>query len=433
MIRNRSFRKLVAVFTVFLTAGNVVVAEPIFLDFGAAWETRLTELTTNAGIAAFSAGERTTIQNEIESQLNTMYSAYSGISFSQVSPGGTFTTVDFGATAGPGFLGVAGLDFGNLTTNQTVDVFSANFDFIVEGFEPRATQIDELSTALAGTAGHELGHSFGLLHHQAYGTDGIDPSTYANTGGLQNQHVIATGSTGLSEVGRETERTFSEMSNLILEATGGFLPTIFGPQTGALAGTVLSQTDNFTTGDVGDTAGTAFATTLTSMPISGLDAFHNLSNLTTGADVDVYSFTTTGPSQLYAQIYSDLRWNDDFDSRLRLFDTDGSTVLADNTDVFYSGNTYNAGTFRTNDSALLGIEIASAGTYFLEVTSVGNGPTSGDDNGLYSLIFGVDVADTPMAAIPEPGTISLCLLAMAGFGVVANRRRRKSAQPDDAE
>lgn len=409
-----------------LSRPAVSQAEIIFLDFGANWQTRLGELATSAGIDALDAGERTTLQNDIQSRLQTMYSSFSGVSFTQTSPGGTFTTVRFGEVDAGGTLGVAGLDFGNLSTSQNVDVFTANFDFIVDEFTGstnRAQQLDQLGAALSGTAGHELGHSFGGQHHHAYGTDGIDPSTYANTGGLQNQHVMATGPTGLDEVGRETNRTFSQFTNLTLEAAGGFNTTVFGaqPAARALAATPLAQTDNLNGGDIGDTAGTAFATTLQNMAISGLRAFTNISLLSSETDVDVFSFTANAGFKLFAQVWSDLRYTNDFDGQLRLLDTDGVTVLASNDDVLFSGNLYDGGTLRELDPTLMGITVAGPGTYYLEVSSVGN--LNGVAGGNYSLIFGIE-EDT--ASVPEPGSLTLCLVAAAGVGVVARRRRQRT-------
>lgn len=395
------------------------------------WIDNLNALTTAAGVAAFTPTERTSIETSIVSKLGTMYGSYN-VTFSTTTPGGSHERINFGAYSGtPGALGVAPLDFMNLSASTGFEssaarVYSNNFSYIIESGDARATQIAELATALAGTGGHELGHSVGLQHHHAYGDQGITPADYGNTGDVQNSHVIATGSTGLSETGRETDRTFSQMSNLMLEAAGGANGGVFGMTGTALATTVLAQTDSdYTSGDTGNTAGTATALALTSLPISGLDAAHTLGDLATAGDLDFYSFTIASPGQLFAQIWSDDRYANDFDTRLRLFDTDGISVLGDNDNILYDGNVFGSGTLREEDSALLNISLSAAGTYFLEVSNLGPviGEGETDDGGVYSLIFGVD-----MTVIPEPGSLALLVSGAIVLGIGGFRRRRRSGQ-----
>ena len=395
------------------------------------WIDNLLRATTAAGVSAFSTAERSTIESSILSKLDTMYGSYDA-TFTTTQPGGSHERINFGAYDGTaGNLGLAPLDFMNLYASTDTDedtaakVFSNNFGIYIESTDSRATQIAEFSASLAGTGGHELGHSVGLLHHHAYGDPGITPANYANTGDIQNDHIMATGSTGLSETGRETDRTFSTMSNLHLEAAGG-ANAVFGTTGTALAATVLQQSNSDYGGtDTGDTTGTATALSLTSLPISGLNAAHTLGELDASDDVDVYSFTINSAAQLYAQIWSDGRFANafDFDGELRLFDTDGLTVLANNGDVRYDGNTFNSGTIRGYDSALVGIPLDSAGTYFLEVSNVGAIPGSGaaNDGGLYSLIFGAD----DVSAVPEPSSLALGMLGTIVFGALRLRRRRK--------
>jgi hypothetical protein len=408
------------VLAIAVMAGSGVSAQAditVFADFGANWVTNLNTLTSGTSIDAFSAGERASIEASILSRLSDAYSNYNATF--QTTAGGATDTLNFGAVSGsPGALGVAPLDFGNLG-GDTVSIFSHNFGFIVDEFvgsTNRATQIDQLSAALAGTAAHELGHSLGQLHHHAYSADGITEANYSNTTGLQNQHIMATGSTGLGEIGRETDRTFAPFSDLVLESAGGFDTGLFGSSNALVDSPLLQTTTDFDS-DVGSTTGTATALALTSMPISGMDAANTLGRLTNDADVDVFSFDVTAPGLLSAQIYSTLRWADAFDPRIRLFDVDGSTVLADNNDLAYSGNTFGAGGFGTVDSSLINVGLTAPGTYFLEVSSVGN--TTGASGGLYSLLFGADTT-----AVPEPSTHLAMLLGLVGF--IAYRRRRSA-------
>lgn len=433
MCRFTALSALVVVFTP-LQAVNADV--DVFVDFvsdigdgmgggangTADWIDNLATLTTAAGVDAFTPTERGTIETNIISKLSTMYGAFSGVTVSTTSAGSE-ERVSFGAYDGtPGSLGVAP---GNILNTSDHDgsegtaarVFTNNFGFILDEFSgsaSRATQIEQISAALAGTGGHELGHALGVLHHHAYGDPGISPANYANTADIQNTHVIATGSTGLGEIGRETDRTFSKMSNLMLEAAGG---GFFGGST--VAGTVLTTTtpDITATDSVGGTTGSATALALTSLPVSGLDSAMATGVLQTAADVDVFSFAVSGASRFWGQIWSEFQFGDSFDTRLRLFDADGTTVLATNEDVHYDGNTFDSGTFRQNDSALLNISLPDAGTYFIEVASLG--AVGGDADGFYTLLFGAD-----MTAIPEPS--SLLLMAMVAFSFGARRWRKKN-------
>ncbi len=398
--------------------------ETVEITFGSGFATNLADLASDAGIASFTSTEIASIENGIKTQLETMFGAFTNTSFSLTSGSGT-TILDYGATTTTdGLLGVSpSLDFGNLSVDlgsvTTVSVFSHNFDFIVDEFSgstSRAAQISQLTTALAGTGGHEIGHSFGLQHHHAYGDQGITPANYGATGGIQNDHVIATGSTGQGETGRETERDFSQWSTLILEAAGGFDAGTFGISGTALAADPLSQViADVTGGDVGDTAGSATAMSLSSMDLSGFDAAHVGGRLNASSDVDVFSFSIDSAGTLSAEVITDFRYTDDFDSFLTLYDTDGVSVLATNDNARFDGNTFNSGTLRSFDAFLNNISLDAAGTYYLEVSSAG--ATSGDADGLYSLLVGVN----SFSSVPEPTSFVMFMIA----GSFVWRRRRE--------
>ncbi|MFK7787928.1 MAG: DVUA0089 family protein [Phycisphaeraceae bacterium] len=385
----------------------------VWVEFGSAFETGLNAATSSAGVSSFTAGERATIEANILSDLNTIYTGYN-LAFSTSDPGGTREQINFGATTtSGGALGVAPLDFGNLSSfggssSSSARVFTANFDFFIESFEPRSQQIAEISRGLAGTGAHELLHSLGARHYNAYSDPSITPSTYAATGGVQNNYVIATGSTGLGEVGRETLRTISPWSKVILDVTGGL--TVFGGTPASAVTTPIVQ--EFESGDAGATLGTAQALTMTTGETSGAEiglVFADLDSTT--SDVDLYSFTTDGPGSVTAEIWSLSRLGASFDATLTLFDTDGTTVLLSNDNAGYSGNTFNIASNISNDPFLLNAQLDEAGTYYLEVKATSPGSESvGDD---YFLLVGADV-------VPEPS--SLAFLAMGGL--LAARRRR---------
>jgi hypothetical protein len=382
------------------------------------WIDNLDSITATAGIAAFTGIERAMMEAEIKSQLAAMFGAFN-VTFNTTSAG-SHERINFGAySATAGSLGVAPLDFMNLFTHGNSEsgsarVFTNNFGFFIEPADSRNTILSELATAIAGTGAHELSHALGTNHHHAYGNASINPASYSNTGGVQNTSIQATGTTGLDEEGRERPRTFSQWSNLMLEAAGGGNTALRFAGGTPLATTVLPEVDSFSGADVGDSPAAATPLMLTFLPISGLHAANTVSSLGNDSDVDVYEFNVLGPSKLLADVWSTSRYGDDFNSLLRLLDTDGTTVLAFNDNTTYAGNAYNNGAFQSFDSNLLNISLPAAGTYFLEVSSAGN--FAGAPGGLYNLVFGV-------ATIPEARAWLMMGLACVAAGMIHAIRR----------
>ncbi len=370
----------------------------IFLDFNADWVTNLNESTNAAGVADFDATERLQIQTIIEDTFTTAFAPFL-LNFSTTEPGGIRERVNFGANTDGGGFGSAPLDFRNRFQNLTQNVFAANFGGFIESNEPRSQQIQEIATSLAGTGVHELGHSLGLRHHAAYGTPGITPSNYNNTQGLQNAHYLATGSTGLNEIERESTRTFSTWSNVLLEAA-----------LGVTANPLELQTES---GDAGDGIAGAQVLNQTFLDISGQTAGLVNGNLDAITDIDVYAFEATAAGTITAELWSDdlFTGGTQFDSVLRLLDSDGLT-LGFSDDVLYNGDTFAGITTRESDSFLLNIALPSAGTYFLEVSSFSN-----LELGEYELIFGHNA----IAAVPEPG--GTVLLGIASALTLIRRKR----------
>jgi hypothetical protein len=378
---------------------SVLSAANVFLDFGAAWVTELNDATTAAGVANFSPAERAQIEANILASITTAYSPFT-LTFFTTDPGGTRERIDFGATtASPTTFGVAPLDFRNVSVG-TQSIFTQNFSTFIESAEPRATQIAEISLALAGTAAHELGHSLGMHHHAAYGTAGITPANYSNTAGLQNAHIMATGSTGLSETQRETQRTFSRWSKLAMEAATGI--TLVASPLSAVA----------ESGDAGNVAASAQPLTLTTMPQSGLRAaLVQTGSLNAANDVDYYSFVGNVGEEVSVELWSLNRYVATFDGQLSLIGPNGVTVLATNNDVQFNGNSYNSGAIQSNDPFLLNIPLTQSGTHYIRVDVFASG-AAGDD---YDLLVGV--------AVPEPSTIALVLAGALALGLVVRRKR----------
>ncbi len=393
MIRRSDWTLALACLVLLALPATSQAALDVFLDY-TNFTTRLGELTTSAGVGAFTGTEVTTIKSGIKSQLETAYSHFT-VGFTETSPGGSFATVNFGLTAGAGSLGLAdGIDYRNQTIADTARVYSANFAFIVESGDPRATQIDELTTALAGTAAHELGHNLGLRHHDAYG-DVTFTGAAVTTGGVQNDHIMATGSTGLGEVGRETQRAFTEHSEVKLA---------FGAE--LLASTPSSTLES---GDAGGTAGGAQAVSLVALPNVARSAANIIGDLSS-SDVDFYSVSLAAGSLLTADINNELV-GAAADTIVSIFGPDGTTLLASNDDTYYSSTEWGGGSFRSLDSILTNVPISTTDTYFVKVTGY-----SGDSGGYELLLHS-------STAVPEPASWLVFAGLFGAWGFVRRRRR----------
>ena len=394
-------REIGGVLLMLILISPSISAVTVFLDFDAQWQANLASVAAVAGLPAFDAAETAIIENAIQAEFSSQLGQFD-VQLSTADPGGFRERVHFGAlTSSATQLGSSMVDFRNLGFS-TASVFSANFGFILEAGDDRATQIAELSTALAGTGLHELGHSFGLRHHHAYGDPSITPGMYADTQGIQNRHLMGTGPTGITEEQREQSRSYSQWSKVIMEAAIDLTPQPIPLQ--------------LETVDAGDTPATALLLDLSSRDISQTDAGLIFATLASEMDVDLFAFDVATPARLTAEIWSNAltAFVDDFDSELTLLAPDGVSILAVNDQIRYGGNTFDAGPVVESDSMLLNIPLNTPGRYYLQVSS--NGPvTDPDGGGLYQMLLGLG---TP---VPEPAAvISLPWLLMA----VAGAKRR---------
>jgi len=381
------------------------------------WIEELDQATADAGVATFSAAERSVIQSNIISHLTTTYGGYS-VNFTNVLPAVVHDTIYFGLEGVAGLLGNAPLDIGNLFTGQVTNVVPRSFSTFIETTDPRANMVSEISLALAGTAAHELGHSLGLLHHHAYSNAGITPANYAATGGLQNNHIMATGSTGLTEAGRETLRTFSPFERVMFDISGGARPVFTGQDNDSIVpgGGIVSDRTEDLGADAGGSIATARALSFTTGATSGLEISFVEADLDgLASDIDFYRFNASGAGRLLAHAYStSLGYAStlEFNTTLQLFNSLG-TLLASNDDVMYDGNVFNAGTVRSTDSFLNNIPIPAAGDYFLRVAATGGTGLAGSNYWLVTA-FGL--------AIPEPSCFILTCLTVA-VGLQLRSRR----------
>ena len=401
----RKILTLLVLLSILLLPAYSQGAVNLWLNFDAQWVNNLSSLATKAGVPDFDNNERAQIETTIRQEFETALTGIDVTVFT-ADPGGQRERVEYGATtASTNQLGSSQLDFRNASMGRS-DVFSANFDFIVEASDNRSEQIHELAIALAGTGVHELGHSFGIRHHAAYGNPSIRPENYSNTQGIQNTHLLATGSTGITELQREQSREFSLWSRVLLDAAANIS-----------ASPMVLQNE---AGDAGQTAATAQWVPLAPQQISQTDAASVFGTLATENDVDLFAFDATGPGLLSAEVWSH-GWfavPDDFDSLIRLLASDGTTVLAENDDIRYLSDLFDAGTTRETDSWLLNIPLEDAGRYYLEISSVGT-VTDPVADGFYQVIFAI-------ADVPEPHGLALLLVAL-GFVI---RREYRAADSE---
>ena len=92
-------------------------------------------------------------------------------------------------------------------------------------------------------------------------------------------------------------------------------------------------------------------------------------NVYPNADIDYYSFTANAGDKVYAALMTSFSASD-FEAQLRLFASDGTTLIEFDEDD---------GTFGSISSAIAGTTISSAGTYYQEIR---NFSTTGQTRGI---------------------------------------------------
>jgi hypothetical protein len=381
----------------------------VFLDY-TNFSTRLSSVATSAGINAFTGAEETQIKAGILSQLQTAYAGFT-VNFVETAPvSGNFQTIRLGATTSTaGLLGLASrIDFRNLNLNDTADIYTANFAFIVDEFSGgtnRVQQLSQLTTALANTTAHELGHNCGLEHCDCYATPGITPSNYNNTGGVQNQHIMSTGPTGISEAGREQPLTFNRFEKAKLSYAQGFLAT--------------TPTSIIETAAVHNTAATAQAISFTNLSVAGVLGANVLGSISAANQLDFYRFSGVAGQQLTMHLISDSlsdRYANVLDGMLALFDSGGTSLFNDD-DIEFTGTAFNTNNAADNyslDTMLVNFTLPTTGDYFIRASGFGT------DTGNYEL-FSILTPVPASVVAPEPG--SLCLMVIL---LPVLRRRRSS-------
>ncbi|MBC8141948.1 MAG: hypothetical protein H7Y38_10960 [Armatimonadetes bacterium] len=371
------------------------------------FDTRLGELAASAGVTPYSAPEQLQLRANIFADLNTIYGDYD-VTFTETRPvSGDYERLVWGQTGSDGTLGLADrIDFRNLNRNDVSRIYTANFAFFVDefdGLDNRTAQIAQLSRGFAGTAAHELGHNIGLEHCDCYGCREITPANYANTQGLQNRFIIATGSTGLEEDGREALRSFGEWERVKLAYADGVsreTPPVLSEQ-------ALPH----------DSLATAQALTLTNLSTTDAASALVVGGLGLSGEQDFFSFTALAGETITARVLSDV-----LDDRLTPFDTLMSlfsptdALLFEDDDTQFRNNTFNViGTYST-DTFFVNIPVTQTGTYTLAVSAF-----TGSARGQYELLVARHGAQA--VVVPESGAAFLLTLGILGGWLHLSPRR----------
>ena len=421
------------------------------------WIDELNEATTDAGVTAFTAAERQTMQGIIISELEAVY-AGTNLNFVTSQPAGDHDVIYLGPdNSNTNGLGVAPVDAGNRRTNNYADafnggapngspgpvarVFTGNFGSHVGFGNSRTSSVTGFANSIAGTAAHELGHTYGLFHHYVYSADGIsvddaNSSDVISTGGLQTQHILNTGSTGNTiSLRQQGGRTLCPFSEVMIDLAGG--SQFFG-QNNSLDNNPLVDSPIMSDTEIGNLD--AGATIETAMPlnfatgtISGKEISFMEADLDGSSDVDVFRFDISVDAIFTGHAISAMLGlgNDEFDTTLELLDSAGNR-LAYADDLQWRVNN-SANQFRVDaeignsstasqDALLMNIPLA-AGTYYLKVAPTANGSSqtaSNDD--IYWLITSLELSAPEFVLGDMNGNGEVNNFDIAGFALALFNR-----------
>lgn len=437
---------------------RVHASAEVFVDFGsgpASWKANLDALTASTSMAPIGPGELMGLESIILSELDRIYADFD-VTFTTTLPTTLTNKIDFTKGVGTSLMvtgpslpkGIADTDwlnrqfFSPSRTYQLAEIFPQEFDDIVDEFTGsapgpgRMPMIVQLGTALGGTAAHELGHTFGLYHWDSYGDSSIGPAgpglfpgeyIIFDSMSIQNSHIMATGETGLMEIGRESPRTLSRYSKAKLEIATD--PAV-SPEP------LTSAPFSHTTELPGPHASLFMPQPLesTSLTISGLHAanVHAASMglaAPGGTLTDFYAIKTTGSGLVTAEVVSVGDYATSVETTLKIYDASGTVIYAaddlsfgpGSPSMIFSSTAPGAvdsvfGDGLEDDPLLLNMALP-AGIYFIEVALDVDGVHAGSP-ATTPLFYDLFVtSEKRFTFVPEPASLlmafglTVCLLA----------------------
>jgi hypothetical protein len=376
-------------------------------------------VTAGLGANYFPAADANAIKTAIQNEMTTVYNGFN-INFTTTATAGA-RSFTFGDNSTSTSFGLAPFNYRNAflanTTGPANDaaivgqIFPKNFNDSLSAAATVPQNEARLAIAIGDTASHELGHTFGLDHQDDYGDPRITPANYANTNGIQNTHIMATGITGLSN-DRSTPRRFGQLE-LAKLAQSVNLVNGFNPNLIADAG------DNHTALSTAG-ANAAQPITFVTAPLANIPVVTITGGTIGTAGIhDVYSFQATAGTPLTADIISASASVDDLNAGNGYFKTPTVTVLRLyrlnggspvqlqlSPDKEYSGNNFLSGNIVDLDPMILNFPLPANDTYFLDV--------QGNTTGNYEMFV----------SVPEP--LSLAFLLTGSFTLLLRRRAPNS-------
>ena len=396
-------------FAVTLLAGTPVAAlQTVTLNFDTV------SLADPADEYVYSAAEKA----EIKDLLDTIYLSDPGGGpfgikfeiFDPLSPPVPFTTsiVKFNN----GFMGGAAekLDFRNTDDNDDVDVNALGLLTSYDGAAkagggtwtlPELTSSSAVVMASANLAAHELGHAFGLRHHDSFGPIGsgiavsgasYDPvytglsSTNASFHTMGLASTVALNADTLTTPSWLSERSAMKLMFNVASPKMPELPTPHGAPIDAqefpfapifVPNTQMGPPDPFYPDPVDLT------------PLDGFDGFAGAiveASLDTAFEVDYYVFDALAGTRVTIEAISKViadtdptRLPDLVDMKIELLDKFLFPLTYPNA----AGVSINDNQFEGTDSLLLDVVIPASDTYFIEVS--GSGFLGADKTGMYEL------------------------------------------------
>lgn len=357
-----------------------LMAVSVFLDFGdASGDNSFAERLKELDPLTFSDDNKISLlQTSIAAAVQTAFTGYD-VTFSQTLPTGNFETLGFGwrtdaVLDAPDRFGQAELDWLNInhSTNAgeaTAYVFPTEFTKADLANPAPAAYLNRLGNALAFWGVHELGHAFGLEDQDAFGDVSIIPDVYANTFGVQNRNFMAVTAFGLAATQFDSLSgfAFSPLSRVKL----GFAEDLTASPP---ATTLESPADH----DTPATAQQLVFTPLASASAQVVDV--ELASAST--ESDFYKFDMQVGELLTINALATNTYEHvvdpsepfSFDTVIRLFKPDGTTVVMTADDIQTGVNKFGGGagtTLLDQDSLIVNYRIpeGAGGTYFVEVTS----------------------------------------------------------------